>query len=1383
MADTAASITATAPAPRRAQVPGEAVDNEDDLPFDILAFMALYFGTMEETSKDPRQLALSGTFFDARLLSLASGGGSGGSFAVTVVKSEDMARLQRKNEQEGNVSEILPRLIALRVPKLATSTEQQQRQRILTSMAKEIAVLTNEEVRACENIVKLIGACWSYANPEKTVLLPVLVYEAAPLGDLDAFLLSHKNLPIGHQLQICVDIAQGVERLHHVGVVHCDIKPKNIIIFSTADPKRPYKAKIADFGCAIMLDDIETSTRPPPGTRFWNPPEQLNGDLVHKDMLHRVDVFTLALVILTVLTSSQSTNTLMHISNREAFMFPRREQQMGFDYFKRWGSLVMSGLMILERFSNLTVTQRSSIKATPQERLIPAHLLDDDNWLDYSEQWNKHISSVLFRALQGGISDRDASVRDIASVLEAILVSVEVWGQRNHVRADLHEVQQAGNTTVSMHYVFEHESKSLMDQVRPLIVFKETESMVVVKPGWMFSPHPEMDLSYVHSRIKGMNYQEDWEEIIFGPRRLGEKPRLTVRKRAGQVVKLSNYLGNLSLMPVALLDYILHVLDGVVNDRAELMKRRSIAAYELALGLIVYRIDEFKEDGDEEEVARVLQLLGFALENGLKEATWTIGWIFESFGKKYTGENLEWLSEGMIAGSRMAARRLERLDASKYEQTRHLIQTKYQGIGEGWAIPPEYIQNNAIYIEGQPIPESNQLVLFAAGGMKEKLEILLNKGVDINSLDGMRETPLIAACRSGHVEIVECLIERGADVTMLSKENISALHFLSSFDWSKIPYIALLLLAAGCPLETHSTGHSSLNNGHTGADRFYGLVDGTPLLWAVAADNVTAVETLLDFGADPFDLTQRRSTFYPYSPVSWATSMHQVEMLEHLLSATPERQLASLLNPLSNTFTGPFRGPPLGSAVAYSGGLVFYRIQLHGSEHREKCRKTIHLLLSKGADPAGVGTSNEPALHAAGLHGQPYAFQALLDWNNGCLKPDTKIWVEILIGAVANDRKSTFRELLNIPLQTTEEYSWPRIIATVAGSQNSRFYLNKLISHHQELSNAPADYTIAFEEALQNECFENARIVFDRADKCDIVHRRYQDDEDSSNREIMTLLGRLMRQAIIYASKLQAVREFLALTGSREILFDNVWDLEIGRYNALQVAVGYFPHGKTKTITAGLLELILHYFKHPTRHLAPIHYIKNRSLLHLAVRYGNAPAVEILLEYPGIDVSHRDDEGGTAFDRALNRLQDSWREQELAYWDVPASQWPQAREDWDNHTRTMIHVMQAKGASKYSTYSHLFKRVSRDMVRRWMIYPDDGRIEVTDFRVETFVEGAIAEKVKSLEVGRCTYFSAFGDAEGRARMQGGRELDVGEVFAGGEGSSDAAMLAPDSRPR
>ncbi|KAF2007988.1 ankyrin [Amniculicola lignicola CBS 123094] len=1352
MEDTAEDITATMP--ERLIIADDSDAPVDDRPFDILSFLALYFARMESISQDVRQQILSSIFLDDRLLSRGNIGGAGGSFSVSIIESDHLERLQTKKHRLG-VKQCLPEKIAMRVPKLSGSTERRENQRMLTAMAKEISVLTNKDIQSCDNIVTLLGACWSFPSPEKTILLPVLVYEAA-VGDLDEFLLSHKNLPLGHQLQLCIDITMGVERLHRVGAVHCDLKPKNILVFPTGNPLRPFKAKIADFGCAILLDDIEVDTIPPPGTRFWCPPEQLEGRSIAKDELYRIDIFSLGLVILAIMTSNESTNLLLHLQAQRVMRPAGKNLHMGLDYFKRWGSLVMTGPMILERYSHLTVTERSSVK-DPRKRYLPPELLDDDNCLNYSERWNAQATSFMYQALKGDIADRDITAREIASTLEGINISAEYNGQREHRRVDLDEVKTANGNTVSMSFVLEHESKEILKKADAWLIDPNNTSRVAMDRDFItngMSPH--MNTDYVLPRLQAAVTGEAWEYVIFGSLLEEHKHEcLAVHKRVGAVVKLTNYLGNMSMLPKLLLNYVMQALDEVSSDVREPIERRTLAAFELSLALITYPLDESRED-HEDIITRILQLFDFSVQNGHEESQWTIGWIYDTFNRTYPGENMDWLVRGMIVGSRIATKRLRKLDVDLYRSTRKLIKEEYQGIGEGWRVKPEYIQDNPVWYDDRKIPKANQIVLQAATGNIVKVKVLLDDGVDIDSIDGMQESSLIAACRSGHKEMVELLIESGADASHLSKENISALHFLSSFDEENIPYMALLLLAAGCPLDTHSTGHSSLNSGFTGADRFYGLVDGTPLLWAVAAGNLTAVKTLVDFGADPFDLDGVPRKL-PISPVLWAAQMHQADILESLLDA-PDIDVPLLLNDCfrESTTVGGSQVLPLAPTVSYSGGFVFYRVQQHGPLHREMCRRTIHMLLDKGADIRKVSTKDESAFHYAGMHGQPYGLEALLEWKGQSLKPDIKLWVETLIGSAIHEARGTFDKLLKMSVETNDDYSWEKTIAELSGSEDARYgkyYLNALITHHQSICEEPADYTRAFETALQVNNFENAKIVWNRADKIDIVCRKTHEDDGSS----MTMLGRLLRRAIMFHSDLAQVKVFLELTGGREIVFDRVWaDTDAGDYNALQVAMAYTPFYGTKQITTGVLETILMYFKHPTKHLNKMQGEKQKSLLHMAVRYGNVAAVELLLNVNGLDWSVRDSDGLTAFDRALNRLQDSWRDQELKYWEVPLDKLESAREEWEAQTRTMVHIMEARKCSLHSTYSHVFKRLSEEIVRRWMIFPDDGHIEVTDFKVSTFEKGDLLDRCKALPVGRCFYLALYADPEVTKHMSGGQ---------------------------
>ncbi len=56
------------------------------------------------------------------------------------------------------------------------------------------------------------------------------------------------------------------------------------------------------------------------------------------------------------------------------------------------------------------------------------------------------------------------------------------------------------------------------------------------------------------------------------------------------------------------------------------------------------------------------------------------------------------------------------------------------------------------------------LLLAAANGHKDIVELLLEKGADVNRCDWKDETALMGAAWSGHKDIAELLLEKGADV-------------------------------------------------------------------------------------------------------------------------------------------------------------------------------------------------------------------------------------------------------------------------------------------------------------------------------------------------------------------------------------------------------------------------------------------------------------------------------------------------------------------------------------------------------------------------------------------------------------------------------------------
>jgi serine/threonine protein kinase len=91
-----------------------------------------------------------------------------------------------------------------------------QERRIYRALQEEIIILANSEIRHHPNIVQLEGICWDVAP--KTALgrvLPVLVYERAPFGDLSSF-LEETGRAIGTQsrMDLCFEIGQGLAIMH-----------------------------------------------------------------------------------------------------------------------------------------------------------------------------------------------------------------------------------------------------------------------------------------------------------------------------------------------------------------------------------------------------------------------------------------------------------------------------------------------------------------------------------------------------------------------------------------------------------------------------------------------------------------------------------------------------------------------------------------------------------------------------------------------------------------------------------------------------------------------------------------------------------------------------------------------------------------------------------------------------------------------------------------------------------------------------------------------------------------------------------------------------------------------------------------------------------------
>ncbi|KAL5547761.1 hypothetical protein UlMin_002992 [Ulmus minor] len=104
------------------------------------------------------------------------------------------------------------------------------------------------------NLVKLITSCSSIDFKNKEFL--ALVYEFLANGSLDDWIKGKRKKENGEglsfleRLNAAIDVASALDYLHHdcvVPVVHCDIKPSNVVL------DEDMTAKVGDFGLARLL--------------------------------------------------------------------------------------------------------------------------------------------------------------------------------------------------------------------------------------------------------------------------------------------------------------------------------------------------------------------------------------------------------------------------------------------------------------------------------------------------------------------------------------------------------------------------------------------------------------------------------------------------------------------------------------------------------------------------------------------------------------------------------------------------------------------------------------------------------------------------------------------------------------------------------------------------------------------------------------------------------------------------------------------------------------------------------------------------------------------------------------------------------------------------
>ncbi|MGA7984160.1 MAG: serine/threonine-protein kinase [Burkholderiales bacterium] len=113
-------------------------------------------------------------------------------------------------------------------------------------------------------------------------------------GDLSQHIEAGTLLPVPEVIEIAFNCCSALEYTSRVGVIHCDIKPANIMIAEGTD------VRISDFGAAFLRKSQVVRTAAM-GSPHYMSPEQIAGE----ELTLRSDMYSLGVVLYELLTGRQ----------------------------------------------------------------------------------------------------------------------------------------------------------------------------------------------------------------------------------------------------------------------------------------------------------------------------------------------------------------------------------------------------------------------------------------------------------------------------------------------------------------------------------------------------------------------------------------------------------------------------------------------------------------------------------------------------------------------------------------------------------------------------------------------------------------------------------------------------------------------------------------------------------------------------------------------------------------------------------------------------------------------------------------------------------------------------------------------------------------------
>ncbi|KAJ3868059.1 hypothetical protein EV359DRAFT_77989 [Lentinula novae-zelandiae] len=685
----------------------------------------------------------------------------------------------------------------------------------------EVRVLLHEPVRYHPNIVRLLGISWGAVDDMQSNF-PALVFEYSDLGTLAQFQSNSIGaLSFDVKKKLCWDVAKGISILHACSVIHGDLKHENVLIYPNRDPDASvkYVAKLYEFRGSLMDIVADNSRSLSTSAGPWSAPELYSNTVVPEGMLKLTDVYAFGLLVWRTIMNGQNPYQLPQ-SNAE----PMSESQI-FELKRSNELLAIAKESILHCESSpnsveiLHCVFEHTIQSDPSARnLVRAiaalqvnNASEMEDLLQKRDKKNEEYNEYFANKVPGthGVT----------------LDSLGVYLAASNATTGDYDYQSAGRGFRAIRppplgkFVFEPSRlKTVLDWERQPIILCELEAVASVEHKSSNKPSTP---TQINSAIAAF-YAFQCQCYEFGTKLSSAKAchwlKLAASSEECEEANLARawcwrfhitYNVLLDVDPLKLLDWIRW---SIINGH-----RKCITESESLVQLMIPESES--------------------------RSFWEQAFI-NARDILFTGSG----GVGMSFFLPLALRRTYHMDDMQALQRDIQEELTFRGVQS----------IDEIYVNSR----GDGLLHMAAGlGRPDTLKYLVETyHPTINKSNTSRqETPLISACRGGHLACALYLLDLGAapggDVHSLERP----LWWLSSFRPHEIPIIAARLVQAGESLTSprypsFASVRGDLRKKYVLSDyENFLLLPASPLSRAVMTESLPAVIALLALGADPLE--------------------------------------------------------------------------------------------------------------------------------------------------------------------------------------------------------------------------------------------------------------------------------------------------------------------------------------------------------------------------------------------------------------------------------------------------------------------------------------------------------------------------------------------------